>query len=99
MHLQENSGIKAFANVHCRYRLPYQYQDDISYVSVEDVIQAFEELCLHSGDVEQEVLDYFETNYIEEKSGVADVLPRVFHMKYGTWIHVSEITYHVRITM
>ena len=36
----------------------------ISFVPVEDVIQAFEELCLHSGYVEQEVLDYFETNYI-----------------------------------
>ena len=41
----------------------------ISFVSVEDVIQAFEELCLHSGDVEQEVLDYFETNYIELRRG------------------------------
>ena len=73
MHFQESSGIRAFAKVHCRYRLPYQYQDDtniriiavISFVPVEDVIQAFEELCLHSGDVEQEVFDYFETNYIE----------------------------------
>ena len=50
----------------------YQYRDGtnigmvstISFVPVEDVIQAFEELCLHSGDVEQEVLDYFETNDI-----------------------------------
>ena len=31
MHFQESSGIRAFAHVHCRYRLPYQYQDDSSY--------------------------------------------------------------------
>ena len=56
----------------------------ISFVSVEDVIQAFEELFLHSGDVEQEVLDYFETNYIELRRGrrLAPRLPHeVWNMK------------------
>ena len=93
MHFQESSGIRAFANVHCQYRLPYQYQDDsnidfrtnirmiavISFVSVEDVRQAFEELCLHSGDVEQQVLDYFETNYIGELRRGRRLAPRFPH--------------------
>ena len=51
----------------------------ISFVPVEDVIQAFEELCLHSGDVEQEVLDYFEINYIGELQRGRHLVPRFPH--------------------
>ena len=38
----------------------------LSSVSIEDTIQAFETLAAHCGNEEQAVLDYFESNYIEE---------------------------------
>ena len=39
----------------------------LSFVPVQDVILAFDELCNHCGIDEQPVLDYFETNYIGEQ--------------------------------
>ena len=39
----------------------------LSFVPVQDVIIAFDELCNHCGIDEQPVLDYFETNYIGEQ--------------------------------
>ena len=38
----------------------------LSFVPVQDVILAFDELCNHCGIDEQPGLDYFETTYIEE---------------------------------
>ena len=62
----------------------------ISFVPVEDVIQAFEELCLHSGDVEQEVLDYFETNYIGGLRRGRRLAPRSTHEVWNMYTHVQD---------
>ena len=53
------------------------------------MIQAFEELFLHSGDVEQEVLDYFETNYIELGRG-RHLAPRFPHEVWNTNTRVRD---------
>ena len=62
----------------------------ISFVPAEDVIQAFEELCLHSGDVEQEVLDYFEINYIGELRRGRRLAPSFPHEVWNMNIRVRD---------
>ena len=48
----------------------------LSFVPVQDVILAFDELCNHCGIDEQSVLDYFETNYIGElRRGLLPLFP------------------------
>ena len=37
----------------------------LSFVPVEDIIQAFETLAVYYGEEEQAVLDYFKSTYIE----------------------------------
>ena len=38
----------------------------LSFVPIQDTVAAFNELSRHSGNAEQPVLDYYETNYIGE---------------------------------
>ena len=51
----------------------------LSFVPVQDVILAFDELCNHCGIDEQPVLDYFETNYIGESRRGRRLLPLFPH--------------------
>ena len=50
-----------------------------SFVRVQDVILAFDELCNRGGIDEQPVLDYFETNYIGELRRGQRLLPLFPH--------------------
>ena len=36
----------------------------LSFVPIDDTIQAFDAVCNHAGNAEQVILDYFETNYV-----------------------------------
>ena len=38
----------------------------LSFVLIEDTVIAFDQLAAHCGNLEQPVLDYFETNYVGE---------------------------------
>ena len=51
----------------------------LSFVPVQDVILASDELCNHCGIDEQPVLDYFETNYIGELRRGRRLLPLFLH--------------------
>ena len=46
-----------------------------SFVPVQDVILAFDELCNHCGIDEQPALDYFKTNYIGDLQRGRRLLP------------------------
>ena len=51
----------------------------LSFVPVQDVRLAFDELCNHCGIDEPSVLDYFETNYIGVLRRGQRLLPLFFH--------------------
>ena len=51
----------------------------ISFVPIADTNQTFDDLSNHAGNQEQVILDYFESNYIDELRQGRRLAPRFPH--------------------
>ena len=55
----------------------------LSFLPIADTIQAFDAQCNHAGNVEQVILDHFETNYIGELRRGRRLPPRFPHVMWN----------------
>ena len=62
----QESGLQPLYNNDPVFRENIRMIPALSFVPIQDTVAAFDELSRHSGNAEQPVLDYYETNYIGE---------------------------------
>ena len=73
-----------------QFRINIRMIGALSFVSIEDTVQAFETLAAHYGDEEQTVLDYFETTYTGKLQRGRRLQPMFPHELCNMNIRVQE---------
>ena len=62
----------------------------LSFVPIQDTVEAFEQPAQHCGNAEQPVLDYFETNYVGALCRGRRVPPRFEHAMWSVNTRVQD---------